>query len=118
MVPLYGRGQSLTNPEHLAKTRSQSTGIPPRPPACGTRGLLNAASQPSHQLLPYRNPYQPPYVRSYRPEEVVSSSSSFSHTSDASDAVADVFQPVVGMFREMVYSRKWKFEVKKARNAS
>ncbi|KAL2931984.1 E3 ubiquitin-protein ligase RMA1H1 [Bienertia sinuspersici] len=28
MVPLYGRGQSLTNPEHLAKTRSQSTGIP------------------------------------------------------------------------------------------
>lgn len=102
VVPLYGRGQSPSNPERSTKVASQDMGIPPRPSACGTRAPLNAASQPSHQLLPYRNPYQPPFVQAYRPEEVVSSSSSFNQTSDA---VADSFQPVVGMFGEMVYSR-------------
>lgn len=108
VVPLYGRGQSPTNPELETKAASRGDSIPPRPPACGTRALLNAASQPSHQLSPYRNPYQQPYIAGYvhpydGSQEVVSSSSLLNQRSDA---VANVFQPAVdGMFGEMVYAR-------------
>lgn len=92
VVPLYGRGQSPNNSERETKDSTQGVGTPPRPPACGTRALLNAASQPNHQL-PYRNPYQPPYVHSYTPpEERITSSSSFNQTSAV-------------MFGEMVYAR-------------
>lgn len=98
VVPLYGRGQSQTNPECETKAPTRGPGTPPRPPACGTRALLNAASQPSNQLMPYRNPYQPPYVHAYNgSEEVVSSTSSLNQTSDAVQSV--------GVFGEMVYAR-------------
>ncbi|KNA06253.1 hypothetical protein SOVF_182800 [Spinacia oleracea] len=101
VVPLYGRGQSLTNPEREAKSPSQGGSVPPRPTACGTRALLNAASQPSHQLPPHRNPYQQPfvtgYVHPYDGSDVVSSSSSLNQ---------NITQPSVdGMFGEMVYAR-------------
>ncbi|XP_021740589.1 E3 ubiquitin-protein ligase RMA1H1-like [Chenopodium quinoa] len=104
VVPLYGRGQSLSNPELEAKACSRDMGIPPRPPACGTRALLNAAEHPNHQLLPYRNPYQRPYATGYLgSEEPISSPSSLSQRNDR---IANVFQPAVdGMFGEMVYAR-------------
>ncbi|KAH9616949.1 hypothetical protein KSS87_016919, partial [Heliosperma pusillum] len=93
VVPLYGRGQSTSISNVEAKSTSTDTHTPPRPPACGTRALLNAASHPDHQMRPYRsNPYQShPH---YASEEVTS----------PSDGVANVFQPVVGMFGEMVYA--------------
>ncbi|KAL9236780.1 hypothetical protein vseg_011410 [Gypsophila vaccaria] len=99
VIPLYGRGQSTTLSEGGggggAKSTALDTVTPPRPPACGTRALLNAASQPEHHIRPYRrNPYQThPH---YAPEEVISSSN---------DGAPNVFQPVVGMFGEMVYAR-------------
>uniref|UniRef100_A0A803LPY1 E3 ubiquitin-protein ligase RMA n=1 Tax=Chenopodium quinoa TaxID=63459 RepID=A0A803LPY1_CHEQI len=93
VVPLYGRGQSLSNPELEAKACSRDMGIPPRPPACGTRALLNAAEHPNHQLLPYRNPYQRPYATGYLgSEEPISSPSSLSQRNDR---IANVFQPAV-----------------------
>ncbi|XP_074303364.1 E3 ubiquitin-protein ligase RMA1H1-like [Silene latifolia] len=101
VIPLYGRGQFPSIPEDEPKSTFPDTVIPPRPPACGTRALLNAASQPEHQLRPYRhNPYQARLHNS--PEEVVSSSSLINPTSDT---MANVFQPVVGLFGEMVYAR-------------
>ena len=103
VIPLYGRGQS--NSECESNGASLDTVIPPRPQAFGTRALLTAASQPSHRLRPYRNPYQihEPFVQPYSgPEAVVSSSRLFNVTGNA---VANVFQPVVGMFGEMVYGR-------------
>ncbi|KAK9706701.1 hypothetical protein RND81_07G145700 [Saponaria officinalis] len=95
VIPLYGRGQ-------FPSTRDGDAVIPPRPPACGTRALLNAAAQPEHLIRPYNrhNPYQEhPQSDS---EEVETSSSLFNQTSDS---VANVFQPVVGLFGEMVYAR-------------
>ncbi|XP_057538416.1 E3 ubiquitin-protein ligase RMA1H1-like [Amaranthus tricolor] len=89
VIPLYGRGQSPNNSKDL----TQGSGTPPRPPACGTRALLNAASQSRHQLLPFRNPYQPPHVQSSSPpEDQAISSSLFNQTSAV-------------MFGEMVYAR-------------
>uniref|UniRef100_A0A803LLG8 E3 ubiquitin-protein ligase RMA n=1 Tax=Chenopodium quinoa TaxID=63459 RepID=A0A803LLG8_CHEQI len=104
VVPLYGRGQSLSNPELEAKACSRDMGIPPRPPACGTRALLNAAEHPNHQLLPYRNPYQRPYATGYLGSEEPISSPSL--LNQRNDRIANVFQPAVdGMFGEMVYAR-------------
>lgn len=100
VIPLYGGGPSNTECE--SNVASVDTDIPPRPRACGTRALLTAASQPSHQLRPYRNPYQvnEPFIHPYSgPEDVVASSPL------TGNGVANVFQPVVGMFGEMVYAR-------------
>lgn len=108
VIPLYGRGQSNTNTNYHGSTAtSQDMIIPPRPPACGTRALLNAASQPSHRLPPYRNPYQvhEPFVHPYGGPEEISSSSPSPLFNLTGNAVANVFQPVVGLFGEMVYAR-------------
>lgn len=105
VIPLYGRGQSPpTDSKDKSKPASQAMVTPPRPRACGTRALLNAASQPTHQiLLPRRNPYQGPYGGA--PEEVVSPTSSPLFSRQVSNPVSNVFQPAAAMFGEMVYAR-------------
>lgn len=105
VIPLYGRGQSATDFEHESQAASCGMAVPPRPRACGTQALLNAASQPSAQLLPYRNPYQgqQPYPNPYSgPQDITSSSPLFNQVNNP---LSNVFQPVVGMFGEMVYAR-------------
>ncbi|KAL9243604.1 hypothetical protein vseg_017473 [Gypsophila vaccaria] len=103
VIPLYGRGQSPSTPNDKGlDSNSSDTVIPPRPPACGTRTLLHAASQPEHQISPYNrhNPYQ---LHAHDASEEVASPSSL--LNQTSDAVTNVFQPVVGLFGEMVYAR-------------
>ncbi|GAB4831196.1 hypothetical protein Ancab_005205 [Ancistrocladus abbreviatus] len=104
VVPLYGRGQTTNLPEREGKALSRGTTIPPRPPACGTRALLNAASEPSQQL-PYRNPYQGQryYHHPYgSQEDVVSPSALFGQ---GSNTTANVLHPVVEMIGDMFYAR-------------
>lgn len=98
MVPLYGRGKSLSEAGAEGKV------IPPRPPACGIRGLADLFS-PDHQLpSPSRDSYQnhhdfPNTHASYGEE---SSPQVFNL---GSPAAASLSNPTMGMFGEMVYAR-------------
>ncbi|XP_059291843.1 E3 ubiquitin-protein ligase RMA1H1-like [Lycium ferocissimum] len=87
LVPLYGRGKTLPESEPDNKLTLK---VPPRPPAFGPLSLSNS-SNPSQQL-PHPNAS---YLNS-------SSPSSFNL---GSNTAAGVFNPVVGMFGEMVYDR-------------
>lgn len=69
MVPLYGRGQTLSrcDRDSDAKPTLEDISIPPRPPASGIQSLLAMATSPqngSRQQLPYRNPYQTQHINS------------------------------------------------------
>ncbi|XP_047966591.1 E3 ubiquitin-protein ligase RMA1H1-like [Salvia hispanica] len=94
MVPLYGRGKSLSEAGAEGKV------IPPRPPACGIRGLADLFS-PEHQLpSPSRDSYQ---NRHDFPN---------AHASYGVDSSPQLFNlggtagvPTIGMFGEMVYAR-------------
>ncbi|KAL2475367.1 E3 ubiquitin-protein ligase RMA3 [Abeliophyllum distichum] len=84
MVPLYGRGQCLSETEHEGKN------IPPRPPARGIKELeylYNPDQQPVSRD-PYQNLHNP-----YPSNEGVTSSP------------FDLSNPSIGMFGEMVYAR-------------
>ena len=98
MVPLYGRGQGSDEAE--GKTPYRGMIIPPRPSACGARGVMSNTSNTS-QRLPYRNPYQS-YNYNTNPygsfEEAPSSP-----LLNLGDPMMQ--EPVVGVLREMVYAR-------------
>ncbi|KAB5560596.1 hypothetical protein DKX38_005553 [Salix brachista] len=98
MVPLYGRGQGSDEAE--GKTPYRGMIIPPRPSACGARGVMLNTSNTS-QRLPYRNPYQS-YNYNTNPygsfEEVPPSP-----LVNLGDPMMQ--EPVVGVLREMVYAR-------------
>ncbi|KAG7958978.1 hypothetical protein I3843_10G048300 [Carya illinoinensis] len=104
MVPLYGRGQTLTEAEDEVKAPHRGIVIPPRPAACSVRSLLSTMSN-TVQQLPYRNPYQnQQYDHEPHPYG--------SHGEDSTPpwlnlgGTSSGFQhPVVGMFGEMVYAR-------------
>lgn len=90
MVPLYGRGKSFSESEAEGKV------IPPRPPACGIKDLINQEQRllthdPHQNLNSLPNPYT-----SYGGD-----SSMFNLRGTA----AMVSEPVVGMFGEMIYAR-------------
>lgn len=89
MVPLYGRGQSLSEAGAEGKV------IPPRPPACGIKGLADLFS-PEQQLSP-RDSYQSRH--SYGED-----SSPQLFNLGGTEAVS-LSHPTVGMFGEMVYAR-------------
>ncbi|KAJ1381894.1 Zinc finger, RING-type [Sesbania bispinosa] len=99
MVPLYGRGQSQTQPG--GKASCCDIFIPPRPPATGAQALLAPSSQ-SGQQLQYRNPYQgqyfspPLYQEEDGTSQMLNLGASMTPTSH---------HPVVGMFGEMVFAR-------------
>ncbi|KAJ6333542.1 hypothetical protein OIU77_009419 [Salix suchowensis] len=95
MVPLYGRGQGSTEAE--GKTLYRGMIIPPRPSACGAQDVVSNTSN-TGQRLPYRNPY-----RSHNGGFEEASPSSLLNLGDP--AMAGSRQPVIGMFREMVYAR-------------
>lgn len=82
MVPLYGRGQSIS------ETGAQGKVIPPRPAACGVKGLTEMFSP--EQQLASRASYQ----------------NSHHFQNSSSPHVFNVgAMPSVGMFGEMVYAR-------------
>lgn len=89
MVPLYGRGQSLSQSEPEGKV------IPPRPPACGIKGLTGLINP--EQQLAARNLYRAPH--NYEQD---SSHPSFNLHGNTSMSVS---HPMVGMLGEMVYAR-------------
>lgn len=91
MVPLYGRGQSLSEAGPEGKV------IPPRPPACGIRGLADLFNP--EQQLPSPNSYQARHNTSYGED-----SSPQLFNLDGTTAVS-LSHPTVGMFGEMVYAR-------------
>lgn len=104
VVPLYGRGQTQGDTDHEVKVPCGGCFIPPRPPACRTRAMLDAAPQPGNQH-PYRNLYQGQrhHSHSYGNQgDMVPPSSLFNQ---GSDPVTNVFQPVVDMVGEMLYAR-------------
>ncbi|XP_051133555.1 E3 ubiquitin-protein ligase RMA1H1-like [Andrographis paniculata] len=82
MVPLYGRGQPLSEPDS----------IPPRPPASGIQALTDFLSrQPSYD--PYQQQYLNQYIHpGYSGPRLNNIRSSVSH-------------PLVGMLGEMVHAR-------------
>lgn len=86
MVPLYGRGQSIS------ESGAQGKVIPPRPAACGMKGLTEMFS-PEQQLTSHN---------SYQNENTY-------HAEDLSPQLFNVggtaAMPTVGMFGEMVYAR-------------
>lgn len=84
MVPLYGRGQSLSEAGPEAKV------IPPRPPACGVRGLVDLFN-PEHQLP--------------SPNATYAEHSSPQLFNLGATAAMSLSHPTVGMFGEMVYAR-------------
>ncbi|KAL8468019.1 hypothetical protein ACS0TY_031316 [Phlomoides rotata] len=85
MVPLYGRGQSI--PESGA----QGKVIPPRPAACGVKGLTEMFS-PEQQLASSGNHFQNRYYGQDSSPQLFNVAGN-----------ADV--STVGMFGEMVYAR-------------
>lgn len=91
MVPLYGRGQSLSEAGPEGKV------IPPRPPACGIRGLADLFNP--EQQLPSPNSYQARHNTSYGED-----SSPQLFNLGGTTAVS-LSHPTVGMFGEMVYAR-------------
>lgn len=102
VVPLYGRGQTPSEVEPEGKAPYRGIAIPPRPPALGTQTLTTTSNH--GQQLPYRNPYQnehfPP--QAYNDYEEDSTPPLFSA---GGSTTMDPFNPVVGMFGEMVYAR-------------
>ncbi|KAG8385557.1 hypothetical protein BUALT_Bualt03G0057600 [Buddleja alternifolia] len=97
MVPLYGRGESLSQSETEGKV------IPPRPPACGIKGLTDMLN-PEQQLVsrgPHQNPhnFRNPY---YTYNEEDSSPPLFNRRGTAA---MDLPHPTAGMLGEMVYAR-------------
>uniref|UniRef100_A0A6N2KER6 E3 ubiquitin-protein ligase RMA n=1 Tax=Salix viminalis TaxID=40686 RepID=A0A6N2KER6_SALVM len=97
MVPLYGRGQGSTEADE-GKTLYRGMIIPPRPSACGAQDVVLSNTSNTGQRLPYRNPY-----RSHNGGFEEASPSSLLNLGDP--AMAGSRQPVIGMFREMVYAR-------------
>lgn len=95
VVPLYGRGQTLTEPELKGKAI-----IPPRPAACGPQALTTTSG--TTQQLPYRNPYQNQH---YDPHQYEHEASSPLFNLGSNTMTAGSFHPMVGMFGEMVYAR-------------
>lgn len=93
VVPLYGRGKTPPKPEPQGKAPYLGMIIPPRPPACGTDTLITT-SNTGHQQLPYRNPYQNYQNPQYEEEESIEENTAMGG-----------FNPVVGMYGEMVYAR-------------
>ncbi|XAR66458.1 hypothetical protein NMG60_11012709 [Bertholletia excelsa] len=102
VVPLYGRGNSVKDAELEGK--APSLAIPPRPPACGTKALMAALSQPG-QEFPYhnsnRNPQYSPAYNIYEEEQSPPSTLGL----DGSSTSMGVLHPMAGMFGEMVYAR-------------
>ncbi|KAL3851312.1 hypothetical protein ACJIZ3_013194 [Penstemon smallii] len=96
MVPLYGRGQSQCESE------PEGNIIPPRPPACGVKGLTSLLN--TEQQIPSHNPQQNPhrFPNPHTNYEGGPSPSLFNIRDTESMAVA---YPGVGMFGEMVYGR-------------
>lgn len=100
VIPLYGRGETMSKVEPKGKAPNSGMVIPPRPPACGTQALIDT-SNPGQQL-PHRNPYQDPY----RGQEENYPSTLFDHGVGAtSTSTLGAFNSNVGMFGEMVYAR-------------
>ncbi|KAL1834179.1 hypothetical protein DCAR_0104351 [Daucus carota subsp. sativus] len=101
VVPLYGRGESLSETESQGKASNRGINIPQRPPALGTETLVTASNH-THQRLPYRNPYQNLQHSSLAyddyEEDNNSSSARLSTRMDPSNVA-------VQMFGEMVYAR-------------
>ncbi|KAJ6707057.1 E3 UBIQUITIN-PROTEIN LIGASE RMA3 [Salix viminalis] len=98
MVPLYGRGQGSDEAE--GKTPYRGMIIPPRPSACGARGVMLNTSNTS-QRLPYRNPYQ-----SYNYNTNPYGSFDEAPPSPLLNLGDPMMQePVVGVLREMIYAR-------------
>ncbi|XP_068323998.1 E3 ubiquitin-protein ligase RMA1H1-like [Pyrus communis] len=104
VVPLYGRGQTTSEPELEGKmTLYRGMVIPPRPSACDVQALISSTSQ-TVQQLPYRNPYQ---NQQYNPQ---SYGSFGEHPSSplldpGGTAMAGIHHPAAGVFGEMVYAR-------------
>ncbi|XP_057507718.1 E3 ubiquitin-protein ligase RMA1H1-like [Actinidia eriantha] len=103
LVPLYGRGQTTYSSE--GKAPYLGIVIPQRPPSptCVARTLISAADTSSHpsQLL-HRRGY-PQLSQPYYPHP--DSYPATHMPSLGSTTAADAFQPMVGMFGEMVYAR-------------
>lgn len=94
MVPLYGRGQSLSEAGPEGKV------IPPRPPACGIKGLADLFS-PEQQLSP-QDSYQGQHSFANSSYGEVTSPQLFNLGGTEGVSLA---HPTVGMFGEMVYAR-------------
>ena len=100
MVPLYGRGQSLNEPEVKAPRRGMD--IPPRPAACGNQAFISTANS-SGQQLPYRNPYQNQQHNPHPYGNHEEDSTSPWH--NLGGTLRGLHHPMVGMFGEMVNAR-------------
>ncbi|KAJ6935509.1 E3 ubiquitin-protein ligase RMA1H1-like [Populus alba x Populus x berolinensis] len=101
MVPLYGRGQGSTEAEGKAPYSGMI--IPPRPSACGARGVMSNTSNTS-QRLPYRNPYQSHNYNS-NPYGSFEEASPSPLLNLGDPTMTGLQEPVAGMLREMVYAR-------------
>lgn len=97
MVPLYGRGQSLSESGPEAKV------IPPRPPACGIRGLVDLFN-PEQQLGYPRDSYQNQH-HFPNPHASYGEDSSPQLFNLGGTAAVSLSHPTIGMFGEMVYAR-------------
>ncbi|KAF8413889.1 hypothetical protein HHK36_001883 [Tetracentron sinense] len=113
LVPLYGRGQSLTQVEPECKGPHLGMAIPPRPPACGVDALMttasSTASRPGQPLRrnPYHSQSQSYQHQQFYPQQYgnygVDSPSMFNL--GGTTTTNNGFHPVVGMLGEMVYAR-------------
>lgn len=96
LIPLYGRGQSLSEPDPDEKAKSLEMTIPSRPTAFHRQphnGQPRHNADSEHSVLNVQNSY----MNYGGPSSAVSSPGSSTSTA--------VCEPVVGMFGEMVYAR-------------
>ncbi|TKY66539.1 E3 ubiquitin-protein ligase RMA1 [Spatholobus suberectus] len=108
LVPLYGRGTS--NSESEAKKLQMSLGIPQRPPPYNLNAMLTSArariSHPGQQLHPsyFQTQSRPFHYQQYFPPLYGSyGSNGLPYLGGA--AMTSFFNPMIGMFGEMVLTR-------------
>ncbi|KAG6391978.1 hypothetical protein SASPL_146180 [Salvia splendens] len=103
MVPLYSRGKSLS------EEGAQGKVIPPRPPACGIRGLADLFSPEQQLPYPSRHSYQD---RHDYPNPNASYGEDLSPQLFNLGGTAAL--PPIGMFGEIVYARAFDNSQRKA----
>ncbi|KAM7498710.1 hypothetical protein LguiA_023124 [Lonicera macranthoides] len=93
MIPLYGRGNSRSEP----KKPQPEPVIPRRPPALGLNALVSMASNANPQL--HSNHFQP---QSFHQHQYLAHALG---TPVPAGPLSSYFSPTVGMFGEMVFAR-------------
>ncbi|KAF8409277.1 hypothetical protein HHK36_005351 [Tetracentron sinense] len=102
LVPLYGRGPTPTFTEPEGKGLHSGLVIPRRPRACGAHELITSATS----TMPHSGPQLRRNHQQYSPQHYGNYAAASSPMYDlGGTATTNLFNPMVGMFGEMVYAR-------------